>query len=512
MGNLYFCPRMFNQLIFNKMKVYLIKASAGSSYSEYKAETGGPPQNIFAAAAAMPEGVDIAMCDETIGMKTDFDSDADVVAVFMSTPDAYRAYEITSKFHDQGKITLLGGLHTFFMCEEAAQYADALIIGESEGLWEQILFDATQRNMQPRYKREKPLDLAELKPYPTDIISPEKYNGVWSVVITRGCPMHCDFCLVHKFFDKFKLRPIAHIVEEVKALKAQGVEWVELHSDNLTQNKEYALELFEALAPLGMNFYGETTILIAKDAQMLAAAKKAGVKALLFGIETPSEKALKEQGKQFVKPAMIKEYVRTIQSYGIQVVGDFLFGFDAHDKGIFNETIDFIREINVDVSYPHLVIPFPGSETFKKLEAEGRILTKDWSKYDGTHVVYTPTQMTPKELEEGTWRVYEKTEKWNKTMGDGSQSTLDTSKRPWKTLIALALLPVALWFNLISFFFALFFLYWSIQGIRQKYTFFFDVISRKEYPVLYWMVSMLWLVLSLVSLYYSEPIMQYIYE
>lgn len=493
------------------MKVYLIKASAGSSYSEYKAETGGPPQNIFAAAAAIPDDIDIEMCDETIGMKTDFTSDADVVAVFMSTPDAYRAYEITSKFHDQGKITLLGGLHAYFMREEAAQYADALIIGESEGLWEKILSDANQHKMQAIYKREKPLDLAELKPYPTHIISPAKYNWVWSVVITRGCPMHCDFCLVHKFFDKFNLRPIPHIVEELKALKAQGVEWVELHSDNLTQNKQYALDLFEALAPLKMKFFGETTILIAKDPELLAAAQRAGVKALLFGIETPSEEALKDQGKQFVKPAEIKEYVRIVKNHGIQVVGDFLFGFDAHDKDIFDQTIDFIRDINVDISYPHLVIPFPGSETFKKLEAEGRILTKDWSKYDGTHVVYQPTQMTPKELENGTWKVYETTEKWNKPMTDYSTSSTDRHNLPWKNIIALVLLPLAIWLDVINFYFAALFLYWSVQGMRLRRTFYLDDISRRDHPVLFWIISIMWLVLSIVSILYSEPVMQFFY-
>lgn len=396
------------------MKIYLIKASAGSAYSTYKADTGGPPQNIFSAAAAMPSGIEIEMCDETIGMKADMKSDADIVAVFMSTPDAYRAYELTSAFSELGKVTLLGGLHTFFFQEEAEKYADALVIGESEGLWEQIFEDLKNNQLKPKYKREKPLDLAELNPYPTHLIDVERYDYTWSVLVSRGCPMHCDFCLVHQFFDKFNLRPIDKIVEEVKALKRIGVEWVELHSDNLTQNKRYAIELFEALAPLEMNFFGETTVLIARDEKLLAAAQKAGVKMLLFGIETPSEDALKDQGKSFVKPEKIKEYVARVQSYGIEVVGDFLFGFDAHDYSIFEQTKEFIKDINVDKAYPHLMIPFPGSETYKKLKAEGRILTEDWSQYDGTHVVFKPTKMSAEELEYGTWEVSEFAEKWNK--------------------------------------------------------------------------------------------------
>ncbi|UTW66659.1 radical SAM protein [bacterium SCSIO 12643] len=506
------------------MKIYLIKASAGSSYSEYKAETGGPPQNIFSAAAAMPQGIEIEMCDETIGMKTNLDSNADVVAVFMSTPDAYRAYEITEAFSKKGKVTILGGLHTFFFQDEAAENADTLILGESEGLWEDIFKDIAHNTLKKSYKRTSQLDLAELKPYPTDIISVSEYNWTWSVVVSRGCPMHCDFCLVHQFFDKFSLRPIPHIVAELKELKKLGVEWVELHSDNLTQNKRYAMELFKALAPLNMNFYGETTVLIAKNKDLLAAAQEAGVKTLLFGIETPSEEALKEQGKTFVKPNQIKEYVEIVKSYGIEVVGDFLFGFDAHDHRIFDQTLDFIKDIDIDVVYPHLMIPFPGSETFNKLDTEGRILTKDWSKYDGSHAVFQPAKMSPLELEMGTWEVYQTSEKWNREKREGVKKkdepqpelsaiskTVSKKETKWKTFIALLLLPVALWYEHFNFYFAALFLFWSFHGIKTRYTFFMDSYSRDEDPIMFWVITILWIVLSLWSILYSELVLNYLY-
>jgi radical SAM superfamily enzyme YgiQ (UPF0313 family) len=389
------------------MKIYLIKASAGSQYSKYKAETGGPPQNIFSAAAATPSHIDIAMCDETIGMKADLDSDADLVVIFMSTPDAYRAYEIADAFYQKDKVVALGGLHTMFNQVEAMKHAHCLLLGEVENYWETFLDDVENHQLKPKYESKEAVDLSTLNPYPTDLIPVSRYNYTWSVVVTRGCPHRCDFCLVHKFFDKFQLRPIQNIVDELWSLKALGVEWVELHSDNLTQNKDYALELFEALEPLEMSFYGETTILIARDEELLMAAKKAGVKSLLFGIETPSAEALKAQGKAFVKPAQIKEYVAKVKSYGITVFGDFLFGFDEHDEHIFQETLDFVKMIKVDRVYPHLVIPFPGSDTFKKLDEEGRILTKDWSKYEGGNVVYQPIKLNPEDLEEGLWWFWE---------------------------------------------------------------------------------------------------------
>jgi radical SAM superfamily enzyme YgiQ (UPF0313 family) len=213
---------------------------------------------------------------------------------------------------------------------------------------------------------------------------------------------------VHKFFDSYELRPIQNIVDELRVLNHLGIEWVELHSDNLTKNRDYVLELFRAIEPLGLNFFGETNVTIARDEELLKAAQKAGVKSLLFGIETPSYEALKDVKKAFVKPEKIKEYVHKVQAHGIQVVGDFLFGFDAHNTSIFQETLDFVNDIKFDEIYPHLLIPFPGSETYKKLDDEGRILTKDWSKYDGSHAVFQPAKMTPKELEDGMWWFWQK--------------------------------------------------------------------------------------------------------
>ena len=390
------------------MKIYLIKASAGSDYSKYKASTGGPPQNIFAAAAATPRCYELDMVDETIGAQAQLDIDADLVVIFMSTPDAYRAYDLATEYRKQGKRVVLGGLHTLFNQQEAAGYADSLILGEVENYWTQLLTDAEFGTLKPVYQSSEPVELSDLNPYPTDIIHPSAYNYTWSVVVTRGCPYKCNFCLVPWFFNKFKQRPIENIVSELKHLKSLGIEWVELHSDNLTHDREYAMALFRAIEPLKMSFYGETTVLIARDKELLDAAAQAGFKAVLLGIETPSEDALKAQKKGFVKPSKMKQYIAEIKRHGIEVWGDFLFGFDEHDTSIFEQTQRFIEEIQVDKVIPHYMIPFPGSETFCQLEKEGRILTTDWSKFDGSHPVYQPKQMTVSELENGIYWVWKK--------------------------------------------------------------------------------------------------------
>jgi radical SAM superfamily enzyme YgiQ (UPF0313 family) len=384
------------------MKVYLIKASAPGDYKEYKKTVGvGPPQNIFSAAACMPEGVEIKMCDETVNMEVDYDYPADIVAVFMSTPDAYRAYEITSSFHDKGVTTLLGGLHTTFMPEEAAENADAIVKGEIEGLWEVIFDDYANGFLQQVYERTEPFDLAQLKPYPTDLVDINDYQHIWSVLVSRGCKYKCAFCTVPRFFDGgARYRPVKDVIEEIRRAPS---DWIELHGDNIVANRAYAVELFTELAKLDLTVIAEADIGLAKDDELFDLAVKAGLKYLLIGLETPSKEALKEVGKGFVDTENIKGYIEKFQAHGIELDSSFLFGFDAHDENIFEETLEFVREIGIDESHGVIVIPFPGTKTFEKLEKEGRILTRDWSKYDGSHAVFEPKQMSPETLEEGTW-------------------------------------------------------------------------------------------------------------
>ena len=144
------------------MKVYLIKASENSSFKEYKKYMGSPPQNIFSIAAATPSNVEIEMCDETMNMKVNFKSKADIIAIFMSTPDALRAYDIAKTFRKKGKTIVLGGLHASFMQEEALQHADSLLIGEAEGIWEDLLKDYSTGDLKERYIRKTLLDLKSL--------------------------------------------------------------------------------------------------------------------------------------------------------------------------------------------------------------------------------------------------------------------------------------------------------------------------------------------------------------
>ncbi|BDD12833.1 B12-binding domain-containing radical SAM protein (plasmid) [Fulvitalea axinellae] len=389
------------------MKALLIKACAPSPFKDYKKYMGSPSQNIFSTAACTPSYVELEMVDETSGMKVDFRSDADIVAIFFSTPDAIRAYEIADKFRKKGKAIILGGLHATFMKDEAKEHADAVIIGESEGIWEQILKDAENNSLKPFYERTEALDLKGLNHYPKHIIDASKYNWVWSVLVSRGCKYKCAFCLVHEFSGKIRHRPVKDVVDEIRRAPSN---WIELHSDSLFADKEYARELLTAIKPLKIEWSTEADLTIAEDEELLDLAAESGLNYMLAGIETPSKEALKKVGKGFLDVSKTNQYIKRLKDRGIDVESNILFGFDEHTTDIFEDSWEYIKDLELSNCFPTIVIPFPGSRTYAKLERENRILTRDWSLYDGANVVFEPKNMSVRELEEGSQWVWEQYE------------------------------------------------------------------------------------------------------
>lgn len=380
------------------MKITIIKASAPGPYKKYKQQRGGPPQNIFSLAAATPPDIRIELIDETGGMKVDRKTDSELVVIMMSTPDAYHAYELADHFRSQEKTVVIGGLHATFMSEEALEHGDAVLKGESENVWHKLLTDYKTGGLKKIYQSKTAVDLELVKPYPNDLITPQVYNGFWSVLVSRGCPLNCSFCLVNRFFDGQRYRPVGAVIDEIRR---SGAQWLELHADNLTFDREYAKELFTALEPLNVKWAGETTIKLAEDDELLSLAAKSGLIYLLVGLETPSKSALHDVSKGFVSPERARDYVAKLHEYNIIVDSSMLFGMDVHDKDIFAESLEFVQYVGIDVCEGILMIPFPGTKLFAKLEVENRIITRDWSKYDGSHAVFEPAKMSVAELEEG---------------------------------------------------------------------------------------------------------------
>ncbi|MEC8427033.1 MAG: radical SAM protein, partial [Pseudomonadota bacterium] len=266
-------------------------------------------------------------------------------------------------------------------------------------IWPQLLKDVDEGNLQPRYQRSEPLNLAELKPYPTHLIPLERYDGIWSVVVSRGCPYRCSFCTIPDFFKGgIRYRPVEDVVEEIRN---SGAEYVELHADNLLVNRKYCEELFQALIPLNIHWIGETSINLAKDEELLDLAVASGLSHVLLGLETPSEEALKGAGKTFFKPEDAKQHIRKFIDRGVEVDAAFLFGFDEHDKNIFQKTYDYVKAAAIQSVHSVILIPFPGTRVYREMSEQKRIKTRDWSQYDGSHVVFEPKGMSADQCQEG---------------------------------------------------------------------------------------------------------------
>jgi len=387
------------------MKVYVIKASANSLFKDYKRFMGAPPQSIYSLAAVTPEYIDIDLIDETSEGEADINYQANIVAIFMSTPDAKRGYQLAEAFRRRGITVVFGGLHASFLPEEALQYGDAVMCGETEHHWPQLLADFQAGKLQRIYENKHPVLMKESQGYPHEYMDLTPYKGLGSVMVSRGCKFKCNFCTVHEFFPKFQSRPVGDIVDEIKR---SGLSYVELHADNLIADRDYALELCEALKPLNIKWLAEATLNIAEHEDILQAAAESGLFYLLVGLETPSRAALKAAGKGFIKVEKAKEYIQTLHHYEIAVDSAMIFGFDQHDESIFEESLDFVEDIELDVCHSVTLTPFPGTALFAQLERENRLLTRDWSKYDCNHVVFQPAQMTAEQLTEGVQWFYDK--------------------------------------------------------------------------------------------------------
>jgi radical SAM superfamily enzyme YgiQ (UPF0313 family) len=295
-----------------------------------------------------------------------------------------------------------------------------------------------------------------------------------------------------------RFRPIEDIVAEIRNCKA---EWVELHADNLTADRDYALRLFNALKPLKIKWAGETTLSLADDDELLHAAAESGLSFLLVGLETPSRKALQGAGKGFVSIEKVKNQIEKFHRHNIMVDSGFLFGFDEHDLNIFKETYDFAKEINLDSMHSIIVIPFPGTKFYKDMKDSGRILSDDWSKYDGLHAVFRPAQMTAQQLEEGAYWFYKKTVKMGKNLVKTETFGLfpDASAYDFPVLGLLELLLIISILILnIPWLWASLFLLWSLSAIFSGYTGMFQPVYRFKNPIIFWTMTVTWVILSLL--------------
>jgi radical SAM superfamily enzyme YgiQ (UPF0313 family) len=348
--------------------------------------------------------VEITCIDEGIA-DVDAGLEADLVGLTVITGTATRAYDLAARFRARGITVVLGGPHVTLVPEDAQPHADSIVVGYAEREWPRLLRDYAARALRPRYTQAPELDLA-CSPMPDRSVLPRRRYLTANVFeATRGCAHNCDFCVVPAAWGRTPLqKPVEHIVEDIRRCRARRAIFVDL---NLIADREYALRLFEALTPLKIQWFGLATTLLSDDLPLLDLAARSGCRGLLMGLESISRVNLRSSRKGFGDPERYRQVVERLHERKIALQGCFVFGLDDDSPEVFLKTARFAVEVGIDLPRFAVVTPFPGTDLYHRLEAEGRILTRNWELYDGQHVVFQPARMSVEELRLGTeaaWR------------------------------------------------------------------------------------------------------------
>lgn len=403
--------------------------------------------NLPYLAAVTPSDVDVKIVDEAFE-PIDFTERVDLVGITAQTPVAPRAYQIAEQFREKGIPVVMGGVHASMLPEEALQHVDAIVIGEGEEAWPKLIGDFRKGQMKQVYYGDGVLNPSGLPLPRRDLLNDSFYFPLKLLETTRGCPHHCDFCGVSKFFGyRYRNRPISEIDRELSTLFERGPVMNPLYKkalsllsrdlpyflkrrllyiidSNVAGDKQFTLDLLALLRGYDLLWYGHGPVSIAFDQKLLAEFSRSGCIALNIGFESFSTENLKAMGKGFNQPNRYVEAVKRIHDQGIGVMGTFMVGLDKDDPGVFQRIIDFCINSQLDWALTFIMAPYPGTEAFDRLEKEGRIFCKDWEKYDSLNVVYQPMLMSVEELERGMRRVW-------KEVFSLSSIYKRVIKRPW---------------------------------------------------------------------------------
>lgn len=399
-----------------KMKLVLISPK-GPLYRKsggiFKKSLRYQPLTLTTLAALTPKElpIEITLIDEGI-MEIPTDLQADLIGITAITGTVVRAYELADQFRAKGVKVLLGGPHITLMPEEAAEHADTICVGYAEKTWPQLIYDFFADNLQPVYKQSECFDLSDTTlPFPERERFDSKYFLTQAVFeATRSCGHDCEFCVAPTAWGRKQYQhPVAWVVEDIRQFVARTGKRKLIFVDlNLVSDLEYAKELFTALIPLKIKWFGLSTVLIAHNNELMELMAKSGCKGLLLGLETVTTGSLGDAGKKFNSSVNYKELIGTLHKLGISIQGCFVFGLDHDTLDTFDATVELAIDAAIDLPRFSVLTPFPATPLYKRLEQENRILTKDWSLYDAQHVVFEPKLMTVQQLSDGHERAWKK--------------------------------------------------------------------------------------------------------
>lgn len=341
---------------------------------------------------------EITLIDE-YNQKIPFDDRFDLVAITVNTPNASHCYNIANQFRNKGSKVVFGGPHSTLLPDESIKFCDYIIIGEAEETWPQFLEDFYEDKARKIYKVEEETSLYDI-PIPRRDLIRGRFLTSGAVFATRGCPYQCRYCnLKQIYFNSFRTRPIEQVIQDIESIDSKYfVFW----DDNFLGNKEYAKELIRELSKLNKKWAAQVTLEACEDEELLRLAKKSGCIYLFVGLESFSDTSLSSVNKSINRVDKYKMIIDLIHNNGISVQAGIIFGFDTDKKDVFEKTLEACNSLGIDGVTASILTPLPKTPIYDQLSLENRLISTDWSYYNGkTRVSYNPKNMTAKELFDG---------------------------------------------------------------------------------------------------------------
>ena len=370
-----------------------------------------PPLGLATLAGFLSSDDEAEIIDQHV-QKLSIDDTPDVVAIQVYITNAYRAYEIADHYRAKGVFVILGGLHVTSLPDEAAQHADTLFLGPAEEAFPRFLKD--YRNGQPakRYvSRER--TLVGLPNTRRDLIDRKRYLVPNSIVVTRGCPHHCDFCYKDAFFKGGKssyTQQVDDALAEINRLPGRHLYFLD---DHLLGHKRFARDLFRGMRGMGRIFQGAATVDSILDGNLIEEAAEAGLRSIFVGFESLDPENLKQSRKRQDPARNYDLAIERLHDLGIMINGSFVFGLDSDNSTVFQRTVDWAITKGITTSTFHIATPYPGTGFHTQMKTAGRMTTNNWDLFDTRHVTYQPRQMTATELKDGYDRAYRDFYAWS---------------------------------------------------------------------------------------------------
>lgn len=351
-----------------------------------------------------PPDVDTRFYDERIE-PIPLDEPTDLVAMTVETYTARRAYQIAEEYRRRGVPVVMGGYHPTFLPEEALRYADSVVLGDAEGIWPQVVEDARQGTLQPRYERSEFPSLAGTRP-DRSIFAGKRYAPLSLVQYGRGCRFNCNFCSIHAFYgNSLRQRPVSEVVAEIRQLDRRLVFLVD---DNLFVDEAKAVALFEALIPLRIRWTCQISIDVAQDPALVKLMQKSGCISALIGFESLDRHNLVQMRKAWnLKYQDYESSIRVFQRAGIMIYGTFVFGYDGDTAESFDAAVDFAIRNKFYLANFNPLTPTPGADLYDQLRSEGRLIYDRWwidPDFRYGAATFHPRGMTADELTAGCLR------------------------------------------------------------------------------------------------------------